>query len=64
MLGIDKVESVQVNFDSFISQQKQDLEKIVTDTEIRTNKLVDSAQKTLIQQFKTCVMKLIQFDKT
>lgn len=45
MLGIDKVESVQVNFDSFISQQKQDLEKIVTDTEIRTNKLVDSAQK-------------------
>lgn len=45
MLGIDKVESVQVNFDSFISEQKQDLEKIVTDTETRTNKLVDSAQK-------------------
>ena len=45
MLGIDKIESVQVNFDSFISEQKQDLEKIVTDTERRTNNLVDSAQK-------------------
>ena len=45
MLGIDKVESVQVNFDSFISEQKQDLEKIVTDTEKRANNLVYSAQK-------------------
>lgn len=43
--GIDNVEDIQLSFNSFISEQKQDLEKIVTDTERRTNKLVDSAQK-------------------
>ena len=45
MLGIDQVKGVQVEFDSFISEQKQDLEKIVVDTERNTKKLVDSAQK-------------------
>lgn len=45
MLGIDQVKGVQVEFDSFISEQKQDLEKIVDDTERNTKKLVDSAQK-------------------
>lgn len=34
-----------MSFNSFISEQKQELEKIVTDTERRTNSLVDSAQK-------------------
>ncbi len=34
-----------MSFNSFISEQKQDLEKIVSDTERRTNNLVDSAQK-------------------
>lgn len=43
--GIENVESIQLSFNSFISEQKQDLEKIVTDTERRTNNLVDSAQK-------------------
>lgn len=43
--GIDNVEDIQLRFNSFISEQKQDLEKIVTDTEKRTNNLVDSAQK-------------------
>lgn len=43
--GIDNVEHIQLSFNSFISEQKQDLEKIVTDTERRTNSLVDSAQK-------------------
>lgn len=43
--GIENVESIQLSFNSFISEQKQDLEKIVTDTEKRTNNLVDSAQK-------------------
>ncbi|MCH4356105.1 BppU family phage baseplate upper protein [Staphylococcus haemolyticus] len=43
--GIDNVEDIQLRFNSFISEQKQDLEKIVTDTERRTNNLVDSAQK-------------------
>lgn len=43
--GIDNVEDIQLSFNSFISEQKQDLEKIVTDTERRTNNLVDSAQK-------------------
>lgn len=43
--GIDNVEDIQLSFKSFISEQKQDLEKIVTDTERRTNNLVDSAQK-------------------
>lgn len=43
--GIENVESIQLSFNSFISEQKQDLEKIVTDTERRTNSLVDSAQK-------------------
>lgn len=43
--GIDNVENIQLSFNSFISEQKQDLEKIVTDTERRTNNLVDSAQK-------------------
>ncbi|MBW5900642.1 phage baseplate upper protein [Staphylococcus haemolyticus] len=43
--GIDNVEDIQLRFNSFISEQKQDLEKIVTDTERRTNSLVDSAQK-------------------
>lgn len=45
MLGIDQVKGVQVEFDSFISEQKKDLEKIVVDTERDTKKLVDSAQK-------------------
>ncbi|MEX6366443.1 BppU family phage baseplate upper protein [Staphylococcus haemolyticus] len=43
--GIENVENIQLSFNSFISEQKQDLEKIVTDTERRTNSLVDSAQK-------------------
>lgn len=43
--GIDNVENIQLSFNSFISGQKQDLEKIVTDTQARTNKLVDAAQK-------------------
>lgn len=43
--GIENVESIQLSFNSFISEQKQDLEKIVSDTERRTNNLVDSAQK-------------------
>ncbi|MEW1685812.1 MULTISPECIES: BppU family phage baseplate upper protein [Bacillati] len=43
--GIENVENIQLSFNSFISGQKQDLEKIVTDTEKRTNNLVDSAQK-------------------
>ncbi|WP_180529972.1 BppU family phage baseplate upper protein [Staphylococcus haemolyticus] len=43
--GIENVENIQLSFNSFISGQKQDLEKIVTDTERRTNNLVDSAQK-------------------
>ncbi|PAK69921.1 BppU family phage baseplate upper protein [Staphylococcus haemolyticus] len=43
--GIENVENIQLSFNSFISEQKQDLEKIVTDTEKRTNNLVDSAQK-------------------
>ncbi|WP_053027186.1 BppU family phage baseplate upper protein [Staphylococcus haemolyticus] len=43
--GIENVENIQLSFNSFISEQKQDLEKIVTDTERRTNNLVDSAQK-------------------
>lgn len=43
--GIDNVENIQLSFNSFISEQKQDLEKIVSDTERRTNNLVDSAQK-------------------
>ena len=43
--GIDNVEDIQLSFKSFISEQKQDLEKIVTDTERKTNSLVDSAQK-------------------
>lgn len=43
--GIDNVEHIQLSFNSFISEQKQELEKIVTDTERRTNSLVDSAQK-------------------
>lgn len=43
--GIDNVEDIQLSFKSFISEQKQGLEKIVTDTERRTNNLVDSAQK-------------------
>lgn len=43
--GIDNVEDIQLRFNSFISEQKQDLEKIVSDTERRTNNLVDSAQK-------------------
>lgn len=43
--GIDNVEDIQLRFNSFISEQKQGLEKIVTDTERRTNSLVDSAQK-------------------
>lgn len=43
--GIENVENIQLSFNSFISGQKQDLEKIVTDTERRTNSLVDSAQK-------------------
>lgn len=43
--GIDNVENIQLSFNSFISEQKQDLEKIVSDTEKRTNNLVDSAQK-------------------
>ncbi|MEX6265278.1 BppU family phage baseplate upper protein [Staphylococcus haemolyticus] len=43
--GIDNVEDIQLRFNSFISEQKQDLERIVTDTERRTNNLVDSAQK-------------------
>ena len=43
--GIDNVEDIQLSFNSFISEQKQDLEKIVTDTERKTNNLVDSAQK-------------------
>ena len=43
--GIDNVEDIQLSFESFISEQKQDLEKIVTDTERKTNSLVDSAQK-------------------
>lgn len=45
MLGIEQVKGVQVEFDSFISEQKKDLEKIVVDTERDTKKLVDSAQK-------------------
>ncbi|BGE83249.1 BppU family phage baseplate upper protein [Staphylococcus petrasii] len=43
--GIENVENIQLSFNSFISEQKQDLEKIVTDTERRTNNLIDSAQK-------------------
>lgn len=43
--GIENVENIQLSFNSFISEQKQDLEKIVSDTERRTNNLVDSAQK-------------------
>lgn len=43
--GIDNVEDIQLSFNSFISEQKQDLEKIVADTERKTNNLVDSAQK-------------------
>lgn len=43
--GIENVENIQLSFNSFISGQKQDLEKIVTDTQARTNKLVDAAQK-------------------
>lgn len=43
--GIENVENIQLSFNSFISEQKQDLKKIVTDTERRTNSLVDSAQK-------------------
>ena len=43
--GIDNVEDIQLSFNSFISEQKLDLEKIVTDTERKTNNLVDSAQK-------------------
>lgn len=44
-VGIDNIESIKLSFNSFISEQKQSLEKIVTDTQTRTNKLVDAAQK-------------------
>jgi len=44
-IGLDNVEDVKVNFDSFISEQKQELESMYSNMQKSMERLADSTQK-------------------